>query len=217
MFTGIIRGVGRIAAFSDVGGDRRLRIDHQGVDLPPLDLGDSVAVNGVCLTVVELVDAGFSADVSLETLSVTTLGRLEQGASVNLEPALRMGDALDGHLLTGHVDGIGSVTDIVPAARSSVIEIEVPTALAVYIARKGAIAVDGISLTVNVIDGTIFTVNIVPHTAEMTIISGYKPGTAVNIEVDIIARYVERLAGGGESPAGIGLDLLEKHGYTDKT
>ena len=217
MFTGIIRGVGRIKSSDDIGGDRRLTIDHEGVDLPPLGVGDSVAVNGVCLTVVDIGDAGFSADVSLETLKVTTIGQLEPGASVNLEPALRMGDALDGHLLTGHVDGIGRVTETSPAARSAVIEFEVPTSLAIYIARKGAIAVDGVSLTVNAVDGPTFAVNIVPHTAEMTVISGYIPGTAVNIEVDIIARYVERLAGGIDSPAGIGLDLLEKHGYTDKT
>ncbi|MGI9259541.1 MAG: riboflavin synthase, partial [Gammaproteobacteria bacterium] len=172
MFTGIVRGVGRIAASSDTGGDRQLTIDHQGVDLPPLDIGDSVAVNGVCLTVVTCGDTNFSADVSLETLSVTTLSQLEPGASVNLEPALRMGDALDGHLLTGHVDGIGRVADISAAARSSVVELEVPAALAIYIARKGAVAVDGVSLTVNTVDGLIFAVNIVPHTTEMTVISG---------------------------------------------
>ena len=217
MFTGIIRGVGRIAASNDIGGDRRLTIDHQGVDLPPLGIGDSVAVNGVCLTVVISEDANFSADVSLETLSVTTLGQLEQGASVNLEPALRMGDALDGHLLTGHVDGIGRVAGLSAAARSSVVKFEAPASLAIYIARKGAVAVDGVSLTVNTVNGSIFEVNIVPHTAEMTVISGYKPGTAVNIEVDIIARYIERLAGGRDSSAGVGLDLLEKHGYTDQT
>ncbi len=148
MFTGIIKGVGQVLEQAELGGDRRLTIDTQGVDLPALHDGDSVAVNGVCLTVANARGQQFCADVSLETLRVTTLGDLTVGAGVNLEPALRLGGSLDGHLLTGHVDGIGQVTDIQQSARSVVIQFEVAENLAPYIARKGAVAVDGVSLTV---------------------------------------------------------------------
>jgi len=216
VFTGIIRGVGRIAATAEADGDRRLTIGHRDVDLPELAPGDSVAVNGVCLTVVDCDIEQFSADVSFETLSVTTLGNLGAGAGVNLEPAVKVGDSLDGHILTGHVDGVGNVKSMDPSSRSTILEFKVPEALARYIARKGSVAVDGVSLTVNSVDGASFSVNIIPHTHEITVISGYKPGTAVNIEVDIIARYVERLAG-GEASSGVGLELLEKYGYIDKT
>lgn len=217
MFTGIIRGVGRVAAAAEAGGDRRLTVEHRGVELPGLKTGDSIAVSGVCLTVVACDSEQFAADVSLETLSVTTLGALAPGAGVNLEPALRMGDSLDGHLLTGHVDAVGTVRKMGPSARSTAVEFEVPPELSRYIARKGAVAVDGVSLTINTVDRTTFGVNIIPHTREMTVISGYKPGTAVNIEVDVIARYVERLAGGDDARAGVGLELLEKYGFADKT
>ena len=216
MFTGIIRGIGQIVEQTEVGGDRRLIIDIQDTDLPSLHLGDSVAVNGVCLTVVSTDKPFFSADVSLETLDVSTLGQLGVGASVNLEPALKIGDSLDGHMLTGHVDGVGSVIDIRQSARSSVVRFEVPLNLACYIARKGAIAVDGVSLTVNTVENTEFAVNIVPHTQEKTIILRYKSGTAVNIEVDIIARYIERLASSRDSSSGVDLELLQKHGYTSQ-
>lgn len=218
MFTGIIRGVGRIAEQTNIGGDRRVTIDSQVADLPSLDNGDSVAVNGVCLTVVATTAAGFSADVSLETLGVTTFGELSTNSDVNLEPALRVGDSLDGHLLTGHVDGVGRVLEVKESARSTTIRLEVAASLAPYIVRKGAIAVDGISLTVNNVENTTFAVNfvvnIVPHTQEKTIILGYKTGTAVNIEVDIIARYFEQLAPSRDVSAGISLELLQKHGYT---
>lgn len=210
MFTGIIKGVGRVVELAAVGGDRRLSIDHANVDLGALGLGDSVAVNGVCLTVVEREDSQFSADVSLETLTHTTLDQLESGDAVNLEPALRVGDALGGHFVSGHVDGIGRVRRIEPDGRSQRIEIELDAALLRYVATKGSIAVDGVSLTVNGVDGTGFDVNIVPHTREMTGISGYRVGTAVNIEVDVIARYLERLGARG----GIDLEFLQAHGYT---
>lgn len=218
MFTGIIRGVGRIAEQTNIGGDRRVTIDSQVADLPSLDNGDSVAVNGVCLTVVATTAAGFSADVSLETLGVTTFSELSTNSDVNLEPALRVGDSLDGHLLTGHVDGVGRVLEVKESARSTTIRLEVAASLAPYIVRKGAIAVDGVSLTVNNVENTTFAVNfvvnIVPHTQEKTIILGYKTGTAVNIEVDIIARYFEQLAPSRDVSAGISLELLQKHGYT---
>jgi len=214
VFTGIIRGVGRIVEQRDVGGDRRLTIDTQGVDLPVLHDGDSVAVNGVCLTVVSLDEGNFSADVSIETLGVTTFAELTTGTAVNLEPALRMGDSLDGHLLTGHVDGVGRVREIAQSGRSVAIRFEAAAELAPYIARKGAVAIDGVSLTVNAVENTAFSVNIIPHTQEKTIITGYNPGTAVNIEVDIIARYVERLASSRDDSNGVSLELLQKHGYT---
>ncbi len=216
MFTGIIRGVGKIVAQADVGGDCRLTIDIQDVGLPTLVEGNSIAVNGVCLTVVESGEQCIQADVSLETLSVTTFGKLPVGTSVNLEPALRLGEPLDGHLLTGHVDGIGHVTDIRRSARSAVMQFEVAADLAPYIARKGAVAVDGVSLTVNTVTQAIFAVNIIPHTQEKTIISRYASGTAVNIEVDMIARYLERLTSSRDTPTGVSLELLHKHGYTSQ-
>jgi len=216
VFTGIIKGVGQVLEQAELGGDRRLTIDTQGVDLPALHDGDSVAVNGVCLTVANAHGQQFRADVSLETLRVTTLGGLTVGAGVNLEPALRLGGSLDGHLLTGHVDGIGQVTDIQQSARSVVIQFEVAENLAPYIARKGAVAVDGVSLTVNAVATTRFEVNIVPHTQEKTLFARYKIGTAVNIEVDIIARYLERLTASRDSTTGVSLELLQKHGYTSQ-
>jgi riboflavin synthase len=214
MFTGIIRGVGTIADQCDVGGDRRLSIDLGELELPALAVGDSIAVNGVCLTVTAFGAGRFSADVSVETLQVTTLGDLAVGAHVNLEPALRVGDALDGHFVMGHVDGVGRVRALSSAARSHRLELEMPAALAPYVARKGSIAVDGVSLTVNAVSGSVFEVNIVPHTSEMTVISGYRVGTAVNIEIDMIARYLERLATAEDGAGGVDLELLRRHGYT---
>ena len=216
MFTGIIRGVGQIIEQADIGGDRRLTIAVQDVRLPTLHEGDSVAVNGVCLTVIEAGEQRISADLSLETLDVTTFGELTIGASVNLEPALRLGEPLDGHLLTGHVDGIGQVTDIRRSGRSAVIQFKVPEDLARYIARKGAVAIDGVSLTVNAAVQATFEVNIIPHTQEKTIMTRYESGTAVNIEVDMIARYLERLMASRDSSTGVSLELLQKHGYTSQ-
>ncbi|MCZ6497707.1 MAG: riboflavin synthase [Gammaproteobacteria bacterium] len=216
MFTGIIRGVGQIIEQADIGGDRRLTIAVQDVRLPTLHEGDSVAVNGVCLTVIEAGEQRISADLSLETLDVTTFGELTVGASVNLEPALRLGEPLDGHLLTGHVDGIGHVTDIRRSGRSAVIQFKVPEDLAPYIARKGAVAIDGVSLTVNAAVQATFEVNIIPHTQEKTIMTRYESGTAVNIEVDLIARYLERLMASRDTSTGVSLELLQKHGYTSQ-
>jgi len=216
VFTGIIRGVGQIIEQADIGGDRRLTIAVQDVRLPTLHEGDSVAVNGVCLTVIEAGEQRISADLSLETLDVTTFGELTVGASVNLEPALRLGEPLDGHLLTGHVDGIGHVTDIRRSGRSAVIQFKVPEDLAPYIARKGAVAIDGVSLTVNAAVQATFEVNIIPHTQEKTIMTRYDSGTAVNIEVDLIARYLERLMASRDTSTGVSLELLQKHGYTSQ-
>jgi riboflavin synthase len=180
--------------------------------MAPLAVGGSIAVNGVCLTAVTTTPTGFSADVSAETLAVTTLGRLAPGARVNLEPPLKAGDPLDGHLVTGHVDGVGEVVAVTPAGRSQRIDIAVPSALARYVATKGSVAVDGVSLTVNAVRGAEFTVNIIPHTLAVTVIGEYRRGTAVNIEVDLLARYLERLLA-EPSASGIDREYLRKHGY----
>jgi riboflavin synthase len=200
MFSGIIRSVGRIEAVREMGGDCQFTIGVGELDLDAIGRGDSVAVNGVCLTAVEKTATAFLADVSGETLRVTTLGGLAAGDPVNLEPSLALGDKLDGHLVSGHVDGVGQVAGIQDMERSVQLAISVPEALARYVARKGSVAVDGVSLTVNSVSGARFEVNIVPHTQTATIISGYQAGTAVNIEVDLIARYLERLSQAGASP-----------------
>ncbi|HEV2622748.1 MAG TPA: riboflavin synthase [Frateuria sp.] len=212
MFTGIIQTVGRIARLEPRGGDVRLHVDTAGLDLADVQLGDSIAVSGVCLTAVALEARGFAADVSNETLSLTTLGQLAAGDPVNLEKALRLADRLGGHLVSGHVDGVGRVVSATPDARSQRWTFEVPANLARYIAAKGSICVDGTSLTVNEVAGTRFGVNLIPHTVEHTAFHAKRAGDAVNIEVDVIARYVERLIGSGQAPR---LDeaFLKQHGF----
>jgi riboflavin synthase len=212
MFSGIVKGIGELLEQTSLGQDRRLKIGHRDVALEGLATGASIAVSGVCLTAVEHGPGWFAADVSAETARLTTLGRLNPGARVNLEPSLRLGDSLDGHLVTGHIDGVGTVLRTAVDGRSTRVTIEVPEALSRYVARKGSIAVDGVSLTVNVVDGARLEVNVIPHTLQVTIIGEYRPGRAVNIEVDIIARYLERL-GRAESESGVTLELLKKHGY----
>ena len=199
MFTGIVQDMGRIVALEPRGGDVRLRVAVERLPLDAVRSGDSIAVSGVCLTVVEHDARGFAADVSKETLSLTTLGDLAPGSRVNLEPALRAGDPLGGHLVSGHVDGIGRVVSLAQDARSWRIRFEAPPGLARYIARKGSIAIDGVSLTVNEVEGREFGINIIPHTFEVTTIGGYAAGRRVNLEIDTIARYVERLMGAGEA------------------
>lgn len=202
MFSGLVKGIGRVAARTDLGSDQRFTIDFAAAAIGPLVVGGSVAVNGVCLTAVAVGGGTFAADVSAETLAVTTLGQLDPGARVNLEPPLKAGDPLDGHIVTGHVDGVAEVLAFEPAGRSQRLVIAVPPALARYLAQKGSVAVDGVSLTVNVVRGAEFEVNVIPHTLEQTIIGDYRRRTAVNIEVDMIARYVERLlAGRADAPA----------------
>lgn len=193
MFTGIIQTLGRVLVQEAVGGDLRLQIDATGLGLADANLGDSIAVNGVCLTAIELEGDVFAADVSNETLSLTSLGQLAVGSAVNLEKALTPATPLGGHLVSGHVDGLGKVLRRYPDGRSERFEFEVPANLARYIAAKGSVCIDGVSLTVNHVNGVVFDVNIVPHTQERTIIAAYQAGTAVNIEVDVIARYLERL------------------------
>jgi riboflavin synthase len=193
MFTGIIKSIGRIARIEKHGSDARLRIETPGLDPLAWAQGASVAVNGVCLTAVSLDSDGFEADVSEHTLQVTTFGGLHVDAAVNLEPALRLGDPLDGHWVTGHVDAAATVASIADDAGSWRLRFVVPDDLRRYLARKGSVAVDGVSLTVNSVAGDSFEVTIIPHTQTATIIQHYKVGTAVNIEVDIVARYMERL------------------------
>lgn len=193
MFTGIIQATGEVRAVDEVGGDARLRIGVGDLNLERVSRGDSIAVSGVCLTVVEFTQDEFAADVSRETLSLTTLGALEVGSRVNLEPSLTLATPLGGHLVSGHVDGVGRLLSLQPDARSTRMEFSVPAELGRYVARKGSITIDGTSLTVNDVTGDAFSVNIVPHTLERTIMGGYEPGTRVNLEVDLVARYLERL------------------------
>lgn len=197
MFTGIVQDVGELRSLEPLGGDLRLTVAVQRLPLQRCELGDSIAVSGVCLTVTAFGSDWFAADVSRETLSLTTLGRLKAGSRVNLEPALRAGDALGGHLVSGHVDGIGTVESLQPDARSLRVRVAVPADLARYLARKGSVAVDGVSLTVNDVRGASFGVNLVPHTQTVTTFDALTPGLAVNIEVDQVARYVERLLAAG--------------------
>lgn len=221
MFTGIIQSVGQLAQIQPKGEDTRLYIKTAKLDLDDVQLGDSIAVNGVCLTAVELPGDGFWADVSGETLAKTTLANLQQGSPVNLEKALTPTTRLGGHLVSGHVDGVGEVVMREPAGRSEHFQIKAPDSLARYIAKKGSVCVDGISLTVNEVNGSIFDLNIVPHTLQETVMDQYQVGTRVNLEVDIIARYLERLLTGNTSEiANSGLlsnmitkDFLAKHGF----
>lgn len=194
MFTGIVQTVGKITRSEPRGGDVRLWIDAAQLDLADVAIGDSICVSGVCLTAIALDGQQFAADVSLETLSRTTLGTLHSGDGVNLEKSLRLADRLGGHLVAGHVDGVGTVLAVAAEARSQRWTFELPPTLARYVAAKGSICIDGVSLTVNEVEGNRFGVNLIPHTVEVTTFRDKRVGDTVNIEVDLIARYVERLA-----------------------
>lgn len=196
MFTGIIQALGSVQQSEPRGGDIRLSIDCGDLDLSNTRLGDSIAVNGACLTAIEFGEQSFSADVSVETMNKTSLGDLAVGSAVNLESALTLNDALGGHLVSGHVDGVGTMLEMQPDGRSIRYRFEVDPSLQHYIAAKGSVTVDGTSLTVNSVDENRFDVNIVPHTQLKTVFQYYQPGSRVNIEVDIIARYLERLLQG---------------------
>ena len=218
MFTGIIEAIGQVVAVEPKGGDLRLRIKSNGLDLGDVELGDSIATNGVCLTVVALPGDGYWADVSVETLNHSTLKSIKVGAPVNLEKALTPTTRLGGHLVSGHVDGVGEVVSRQSNARSEQFRIKAPAELAKYISHKGSITVDGTSLTVNAVDGCEFELNIVPHTIEKTVIGNYQAGTKVNLEVDVIARYLERLLMGEEAAKpgvkkGIDLAFLAENGF----
>lgn len=193
MFTGIVQGMGAVRAIEPRGGDATLVFDTGNVSLAGIELGGSIAVNGVCLTATQFDERSFHADLSRETLSLTTLGACVVGTPVNIEKALLAGQALGGHYVTGHVDGIGQLVSRHDDARSVRMEFQVPRDLARYVARKGSICIDGVSLTVNGAKGDRFDVNLVPHTLQVTTLGRLQPGDRVNLEVDIIARYVERM------------------------
>ena len=198
MFTGIIASIGTIVRLEPRSGDTRLHVDASGLDLSDVRVGDSICVSGVCLTAIAIEGAKFAADVSTETLSCTTLGMLQSGQCVNLEKSLRLADRLGGHLVSGHVDGVGRVLSVTPDARSQRWTFELPPSLARYVGAKGSICIDGVSLTVNEVDANRFGVNLIPHTVAVTTFRDKHAGDAVNIEVDLIARYVERLRSAGE-------------------
>jgi len=216
MFTGIILAVGKISAIQQLGGDFRYKIETGKLAINDANLGDSIAVNGVCLTAVELAADYFCTDVSNETLSRTTLKSATVGTPVNLEPALTPTTRLGGHIVSGHVDGLGSVVAKNQDGRSFRYQFKAPDSLAKYIAEKGSICINGVSLTVNEVDGAKFSVNIVPHTLQETTLDQMIIGTEVNLEVDLLARYMERLIKGEEAAtpsAGLTEDLLEKSGF----
>jgi riboflavin synthase len=193
MFTGIVLARGTVLTTERRGGDVRIRIDTGALDLSDVAIGDSICVSGVCLTAVDPNGSSFCADVSNETLSRTTLGALRAGDGVNLEKSLRLSDRLGGHLVAGHVDAIGHVVAIEPDARSQRWRFEIPMGLSKYIAAKGSVCIDGVSLTVNDVEANTFGVNLIPHTISVTTFADKRVGDGVNIEVDLIARYVERL------------------------
>jgi len=220
MFTGIIQAVGRITASEPRGGDQRLSVATGKLPIADLALGDSVAVSGVCLTVVGRSAQGFEADVSRETLARTIIGRLRPGAAVNLELALTPASRLGGHIVSGHVDGLGVIAARTEDGRSVRYRVTVPPALARYIAEKGSICVDGISLTVNAVAADWFEVNIVPHTLAETTLGSAAPGREVNLEVDLLARYLERLlmrTDASPAPGALTHDLLMRAGFVQGT
>lgn len=194
MFTGIVASVGKISKTEKIGGDLRLSIDVGCLDMQDVQLGDSIMNNGICLTVIEFDEQSFVADLSKETLNLTTAGSWALGSQINLEKSLRLSDRLGGHLVSGHVDGVGEVVSRETIARAEQFCISAPQELAKYIAQKGSVTVDGTSLTVNGVEGNEFSLTIIPHTLDNTIIGTYQKGTKVNLEVDLLARYAERLS-----------------------
>ena len=215
MFTGIIEAVGSVKRLQPLGGDLRFEIDAGKLDMSDVQIGDSIAVNGVCLTVIEFDSASFSADVSNETIALTSLKGLKAGSAVNLEKAMLPTTRMGGHLVSGHVDGLGTVVSKSGDARSIRLEIEVPKDLKKYIAVKGSICIDGTSLTVNSVDDCVVGLNIVPHTQERTVIQHYSRGTHVNLEVDLVARYLETLLlNMDDNEKGrVNMDLLARSGF----
>jgi riboflavin synthase len=218
VFTGIIEACGKIAATEMRGGDLRLTGHSAELPMAEVKLGASIATNGVCLTVVELLADGYWADVSRETLAHSSFAHAKAGQNVNLERAMLASSRFDGHIVSGHVDGVGRIVSCEKDARSVRLRVEAPADLARYIATKGSICVDGVSLTVNRVEGQVFELNIVPHTAAQTIIQTYRPGTAVNLEVDVVARYLERLlqvqsGADGGAEKGVSMATLAENGF----
>lgn len=202
MFTGIIEATGKVISLQRKGADARISINTGKLDLSNSTVGDSIAVNGVCLTAVTLNKFSFAADISAESLSRTSLGQLTADSLVNLELAMRPDTRFGGHIVSGHVDGLGRIVDIRPVGESIILQLQIPDELACYVAEKGSVTIDGVSLTVNTVGSNTFEVNIVPHTQQETIINNYHKGSHVNIEVDIIARYLERLIQCGKIRTG---------------
>ena len=218
MFTGIIEAVGKVQSVRQTGGDVRLTIDAAGLDMNDVKLGDSIATSGVCLTVVDFGAHWYAADVSLETISRTSLSSWKTGTRVNLEKALLPTTRLGGHLVSGHVDGLGEITLARQDARSLYFEVKAPDALAKYMAEKGSITVDGISLTINHLNGALMSLNLVPHTATQTTISDWQVGSKVNLEIDVLARYLERLLMGDKAAQSttkntIDMNFLAENGF----
>lgn len=221
MFTGIVQGIGQIAKRQVLGADSRLWVASEAIGLDELAAGESLAVNGVCLTVIECGTTVVGVDVSQETLSKTSLGALAVGANLNLERPVAIGQPLGGHLVSGHVDGLGVIASRHAEGRSVRFDLESPPDLARYIAPKGSVCIDGVSLTVNEVAGPNFSVNVIPHTLQVTIMGDYRTGQRVNLEVDIIARYLERLIAvdrttGMEGGSDLGRELLERYGHTNR-
>lgn len=214
MFTGIIEAVGTLSAITRRGDEAHVRIAAGDLDLAGVKIGDSIAVSGVCLTVTARGGNAFEADLSGETLARTTFRRRRAADKVNLEKALALGERLGGHLVSGHVDGIGRVHAREAQGGSAAVTLEAPCALSRYIAEKGSVCVDGVSLTVNHVDGARFAVNLVPHTLEVTTLGGLRAGDEVNLEVDLLARYLERLlSADSEAQGGATPDLLARYGF----
>ncbi|MGQ8365060.1 riboflavin synthase [Glaciecola sp. 1036] len=217
MFTGIIEAKGTIKTLAQKGQDIRLEVESNTLDFSDVKLGDSIATNGVCLTVVNLGKNVYAADVSEETIRHTGFANYTTGSSVNLEKAMRADTRFGGHIVSGHVDGVGEVISVTNHTRYVEIWVKAPDDLAKYIAHKGSITVDGVSLTVNQVKGASFMLWLIPHTLQETIIGSYKSGTKVNLEVDLIARYLERLMLGDkaaeETKQDISLSFLAEHGY----
>ena len=219
MFTGIIEDVGHIESLTPTGDDIRLRIRVSKLDMSDVALGDSIANNGVCLTVVDMSASGFSADVSHETIKRSGFADYKAGSKVNLEKAMLPSSRFGGHIVSGHVDGVGEVISVNPVGRYVEIWVQAPNDLARYLAEKGSITVDGVSLTVNAVDGAKFLITLIPHSLQETIIGGYKKGTKINLEVDVVARYLERLmlgdkaAQSGQQKSDISMEFLAENGY----
>ena len=218
MFTGIIEAVGKVQSVRQAGGDVRLSIDAAGLDMNDVKLGDSIATSGVCLTVVDFGAHWYAADVSLETISRTSLNSWKTGTRVNLEKALLPTTRLGGHLVSGHVDGLGEIMLARQDARSLYFEVKAPDALAKYMAEKGSITVDGISLTINHLNGALMSLNLVPHTATQTTINDWQVGSKVNLEIDVLARYLERLLMGDKAAQSttknaIDMSFLAENGF----
>ncbi len=219
MFTGIIEDVGYIETLTPTGDDIRLRIRVNKLDMSDVALGDSIANNGVCLTVVDMNSSGFSADVSHETIKRSGFADYKAGSKVNLEKAMLPTSRFGGHIVSGHVDGVGEVVSVNPVGRYVEIWVQAPKDLARYLAEKGSITVDGVSLTVNAVEGPKFLITLIPHSLQETIIGGYKKGTKINLEVDVVARYLERLMLGdkaaetGQQKSDISMAFLAENGF----